>query len=262
MKVPYLNAARRRLALRRMRALAVATARVAHLVDRVDRAIAAQDRVVELEARWNAAQDDAAMHAEQARKLDVKLDRAVVVLHNTIAGVVKAFEADDPEVAMALRLLDALFPAGVAPIVNVPYVEEHALVHDMLVRLRGELAELVDVLDLERYVARVETLNEAYGAVLTQPERLTGKHIKEMDRAGHREVLKLVSMINAEFVDDEDGEGAELHTALLQPIHDQAAELRMLKRRRARGGLVPDEAEVAVDDSADGVSDEADVGEE
>lgn len=264
--VPRLTVGRRLIALQRMSHRAGELAAAAPLVAPIAGAIGKTERALATADGWRRAQTDHALHGEAARAADLKLDRAVVALHDAIESIASAF--DEPEAGLARDLLDELYPSGVGEIVQLAYAEEHAAVSAMLGRLgRESHGAAVATLGLGAWVARIEELNRAYGALVSRPERLTAAQVKADDAASHAAAIEVVARLCGWFPSDAP-EDAAARASLLQPWFDQAAEQTKLRiRRRAGRGAAPfvdthGDATLAddavVDDGDDALGDDVD----
>ena len=236
--VPKLTPGRRRLALQRIREAIEGQRRLNKLLSEVDNAIAMQERTVALRAARPRSMDLSRMHAAEAGRLDAKLDRAVAALHGVLQSLVRAYESDEPHAMVAAQMLKRVFPGGVAPITQLPYVDQHAAVDQLLTSLRSdpELQEGVEALGLDNLVARIEDLNGEYGQHVTRREMVSAQDIRDADHDGWVALCKIVALIMGAVPGSTD-EDDTLRATLMNPLLQQQDELRKLRARRAGGRL-------------------------
>lgn len=237
--VPRLTAGRRQLALQRLAEQLEAQPALEALRPAVDEAIEAQRRVLELRAQRPRQQEEDRMHALQAVPLDAKLDRAVAALHGMVTQILRGFDPTDTDAAMASRIVEGVFPHGVASITQLPYVDQHAAVDHLVRTLRGdaELARAVTRLGLDSLVERIDALNVEYGQLITRGERITAQDLRDADREGWLAMCTVVAQVLG-AVSGRTDDDEVLRGTLLRPILEQQQEIRKLRARRAAGGLV------------------------
>lgn len=257
-QVPKLTAGRRRLALQRMRAAVESLPDLAALLPVIDSAIAVQERMISLRAARPHSLEASRKHAVQATALDAKLDRAVSSLHGVLTHIVRGLDDGAHDATLAAMLLQRLFPGGVAPITQLPYVDQYAVVDQLaeLIRTEPELADAVAALGLETLVERIETLNEEYGKHVTRTDLISTRDLRDADRAGWLALCTVVAELVGAVSGTTDEDDA-LRGTLLLPIVRQHEELKDLRASR-RSGAGPDElADDATDDDELGLEEDS-----
>lgn len=233
-----LGAARRLLALERVLPL-VAEHPVDGLSEALDDAIAHEKRVLAMEAARRAP-IRSALHEAEARDLDQQLDRAVSALRDLLVSTVQVHPP--PAQDHAQQLLEALFPAGVAPVTGLPYVEQHGALREMFARLQRDpqLSASVAALYLSGPLQHLEALNEAYGAALsaTGGEEVTHEAYARAERQGRDTLAAIVARILGAYPTDAPAD-LSARSQLLEPIALQQAEARALRRSK-RNGTAPE----------------------
>jgi hypothetical protein len=235
---PKLTPGRRRMALQRMKVVA-ASSGPPLLVTAIDDAILLEDRALALAARWNKAGEDHAIHAEDARKLDALVDRGLSGFHDSLQLAVRAL--GEAQAGPAQALLEVFFPKGPGALTNLPYVDQHALVTQMLERLAEPVhRDAIATLHLQVWVERIREVNHRYGRALSRPERLTYEQVAAADRAGWMAMLSVIARVLGLHPTDSEPD-LQGRRALLQPLTDQQEEMASLRARRRGEGPFEDE---------------------
>ncbi len=251
-KVPRLTPGRRRQALKRMRAVMASMPAVPGLDEAMDTAEALHSELARLVNEWRRVQDDVAMHTQTAGALDNQVDRLLSAFHNHLRDAADLHGADSPVAASAAVLLDRLFAGGVRQITALPYVDQHEAVAALIEQMQTEPAvtEAIATLGIEDVVGHLAGLNEAYGAALSKPQRMTYGELRDRDREAWMSVVAVVARIAGAFPSSSDEDGAA-RDALLGPLEAQAEEMSRLRARRAAGGLLDTPEETDIEDDAD-----------
>lgn len=258
LSIPKLTAGRRRLSLQRLRDELAAIPSLSHLLPAVDKAIAAQEAAIALRARRPSSLEVSRMHAARAMTLDIEVDRAVSGLHGTLTSTVRALSPDDPAAVAAEHLLASVFVGGVAPITQLPFVDQHAAVDQLLKVLREDpdAVAAVALLTLQRWVDRIEALNAEYGEHVTQESPIRGQDIRDADRAGWVAFCEVMVQVLGAVPGSEEADEV-LRGRLLGPVISQRDELRKLRARRAAGGSVVQIEDEILDFDFDDAGEEA-----
>ncbi|MFO0618682.1 MAG: DUF6261 family protein [Polyangiaceae bacterium] len=135
------------------------------VVDHVKLAIAHAKSLRSLENEYAVAQSAPKGNAKLVA-IDVKVDRAVVALRDAVQAHVDASNDDDPDAALARKLLSAAFPKGVQAITQLSFVDERSAVENVLGPLKTTHAEAVKSLGLGRLLKRLATVTDDYRAAM------------------------------------------------------------------------------------------------
>ena len=202
----------------------------------IERALATALRCRALELSYKRP-ESAPLHGQGANVADAELDRAWSRLASTLANTAELFGAATPEGIAGARLLERIFPEGVAAITSLPYVEEQESSRLMVGRLRAApLASDVATLHLEPAVARLSALTDQLGEALQAKQRVDIPKWEEVRAARlelHQSVLRMVARICGSLP-EADATSTSHRTALLAPLLEQQE--RMVQRYRARLG--------------------------
>ena len=239
LKVPFLTAARRAVALIRMRHYCQGVPGLQSLVAPLEASLEAQRGFIRLKNAEASAGRDAAMHARNAKVVDAQLDRALTALSRTLDNLIHGLTAESEEAQLATSIQGRLFPQGVSAITSLPYVDQHMAVANLLALVNeddGALMTELELLGQRVFVDRIGELNQAYGELVTRPQRMTPSVLAQLDRDAARQFGYAVAQCLAATASDSD-EHTEWRTQLLQPIVDQQQELAKLRERRREGGL-------------------------
>lgn len=239
--LPRVPGGRRELALHRLLERILPNPAWTILEQPVRDAIAIHMALTELRHRYRAAQANVKLHAAMARQLDPKLDRCLSSLGATLTGLARSLDEGSALQTQAASLNDDLFPSGVGAVTSLRYVDEHIAVNRILRTLTAEdMVATVEGLGLAVHIVRLQEVNEAYGAALTQPEELTAARMKAEDDLAWTTYLSVVARIAGQFPTDAP-EDAGPRTELLQPMFDQAEEHRLWRQRRGSKSSSPAE---------------------
>lgn len=200
------------------------------------------------------------LYGERAISSDQEVDQWLMGMEAHLDAQVSLFGVDSPRGGAAAQLRRALFPKGAYAIAQLPFVQEHVEVSQLLARLaQPELAGAVSALpELTEMTARLVQLNEAYRRSLEDYDRpVSGEALRAARARGHELLAETIALILAHYVvtAPEDRQG---RAYLLEPILRQNRALREARqRRRAPADVDPvtGEAEPDGDNDIDGGSD-------
>ncbi len=211
----------------------------------VERGIAAADEVRRLDAarkvqrqgRADAGGDD----------FDTAMDDAVRPLVRSLSESSEYMRrTDHPARARLARLAATHFPGGLGDIISQRYEEELFRVQALIADLRGPYADLLDELEVERKLARVEALVAPYADALAARRQVTGAEVREASRVMNTHTLMMVAHVVATY-----GGDPEAFEAVLLPFSDQQARIRAILRARRTTGAVSDDPSRDDDDVRD-----------
>ena len=191
-------------------------------------------------------------------RLDRRVDEGMLSVDGYIVGQATMFTGTARGVA-ASRLRDALYPEGVAQIINLPYTAEHERVTTILQRAQSpefaaDVAALPDLADL---LAELQTRNDAFGAALKKGvERPTGSDVRAAQDRCQEALTATLYLIFAEYaLDGEDRLDERDH--LLEPILAQQEAIRLQRRRRGQpADADPDTGDEVIDELDDELDDD------
>ena len=202
----------------------------------IELCLASALRCRELELRYKGA-NQTPLHGKGANQADAEFDRGWSRLASTLANAVELFGAGSVESTAAKRLLDGLFPKGVAAITSLPYIEEHESARLLLGRMRSApLAAEVATLHLEGAVQRLSTLTDQLGMALEasdSPGLPKWDEVRTARLELHPALLGVIARVCGTFAAN-DASSSDRRTALLAPLLEQQE--RMASRYRARLG--------------------------
>jgi len=121
------------------------------------------------------------LYSPQATTMDSLVDRCLGGTGSYLDAQMRIFPGE-PRGEAAERIMQAIFPGGVASVTRLPYAEEHAHVNVLLDRLESpELADAVALLpELPELIARLRQRNDAYGdALRTAHEAPTRAEVRQ-----------------------------------------------------------------------------------
>lgn len=240
-----MNAPRTELAYDQIRALAVAyeDARLIALIDAGYGATKEVSRLsalrrVQREARSDAGDDE----------FDRAMDDAARPLVRGLIDMNDYFQRSrHPQRARLARLIATHAPTGPGDIISVRYEEELFRVRALIADLRGPYADLIDELEIERKLRRVEALVAPYAEALAARRRVTAAEVRAAAREMHQATLVIIAQIIARWHTQ-----PEAMEALLLPIVDQQTRIRaILKARRSGQDAVSDDPSRDDDDILD-----------
>lgn len=178
-------------------------------------------------------------------EIDVKLDRAIVKLRDALQAHAGSGDIDEPEPALARKMLDACFPRGVQALTQTTHVEEFSLVDALLGEIKKHHAESVKQLGLGAFVQRVGKLNEEYRAAqhASPPAAVDFSQVRAARQRGQEFLLEVVAMIMGRFLLPTTAHVAA-RQALLGPLLRQNEAIRAyLRSRRAMPDVDPETGE-------------------
>jgi hypothetical protein len=191
-----------------------------------------QDRkTLALEQEWGSDETRPLPDAD-ATRIDNLLDRALSAFRDAAQALADGADPEDEIIPMVNSLLKAIFPAGVAAVTTLPFVEELAVVEGILAKLKGPLKKTVDELGLSRQVKRLAKLAEQYRAALTAPSAsLKFGDVRAARARGQDMLLETVVIILARHRSSS-AEDMSARSALLEPVLNQNDEIRRYMRSR------------------------------
>jgi hypothetical protein len=204
---------------------------IGDLAAHVAAAIKHDRKTLALEQEWGADETRPPADADAAR-IDNLVDRALSALRDAAQAQADGADPEDEIVPMVNSLLKAVFPAGVAAVTTLPFVEEVEVVEGILTKLKGPLKKAVEELGLSRQVKRLTKLADQYRAALTAPSAsLKFGDVRAARARGQDMLLETVVIILAKHrtSSTEDVSG---RSALLEPILTQEEEIRRYMRSR------------------------------
>jgi hypothetical protein len=201
------------------------------LVDRVDAALALSNDARQKNYDWTMQKRREPSSRGAAAERDVQIDRTL----GQIYDIVKAFSAmenDTPQKEAAARLEKQLFSQGVTPIMHSTFEEEHALVDELLERLRSDYSADASTLGLDALVDTLEQLNEKFGRELniTDSEAITFDQVSAARVAAEKAFHKVIFHAIGDYLDDDD-----TRRSMLAAVIDQQG--RIARYRKRRGGI-------------------------
>jgi len=209
------------------------------------KAAAAQAREnVDLEQRWQAQQNAAALDTlrdraaasagDEGRALDTDLDRLHARIHRGLEHTADVHDGT-PLGEQARSLAQAWYPAGIAPVVRAEWAEALALHRRVVAGLQAdENQALVHAAGLAGTVGRFADLTERFAVLYdakAERGRLAWVDLKAAGRDGNALYLAAVAAALDAAV-DLDAAAAE---SLLAPVLQQQAEMRARQARRGAG---------------------------
>lgn len=184
-----------------------------------------------LEQEWGADETRPSADAD-ATRIDNLVDRTLSAIRDAAQAQADGADPEDEIVPMVNSFLKAIFPAGVAAITTLPFVEELAVVESIVTKLKGPLKKTVDELGLTRQVKRLAKLAEQYRAALTAPSAtLKFGDVRAARARGQDMLLEIVVIILARHRSSS-ADDVSARSALLEPIVNQNEEIRRYMRSR------------------------------
>ncbi|MEZ4437365.1 MAG: hypothetical protein R3F65_33650 [bacterium] len=229
-----------------------ADAGLGELVDRLEGGVALVKRYVDL--RRLRQHRRLGRGGGQAKKIDRVIDDDIAEIAH-IAGKEAERFPETRSGKAAQDLLDAFFVNGVAPITQIPYDEELAVVENMVPLIREKHADAVALLGLGRLVARIEAHLPLYRDALAPDDGVSSAELVAAYEAMQVALLKALGWVTV-MVDDLD-----LRARLVAPMLEHDAQLAAHYAARRRGGTGGaedvDPADLDLDAEAREGSDEA-----
>jgi hypothetical protein len=191
-----------------------------------------------IEQQWETS--GASAPKGEAARIDNLVDRTLSALRDAAQAQAEGAEPGDEIAEMAESLLTTLFPAGVAAITNLSFIEELAVIDSMIFKLKGPLAPAVKELGLTRLAKRLTTLADEYRGALSAPSpALKFGEVRAARARGQEMLLEVVAMVLGEHplstIKD-----LNARTELLAPILRQNEEIgQAMRARRALADVDP-----------------------
>lgn len=168
------------------------------LEEQCDKAIADDEKTLELERRYKRQQKQPASRGRgDAAGVDRVIDGLLGAMHAIADG--QAF-GDDETAKKARHFLAEVFPVGLGGLVRLPFEEQLAVEENLLKRFAGDLEETVRLLGLERHVAHLKELVPEFRAELERsPDKVvTYEDIRKARAAGLDRFAAVVFRVLAE----------------------------------------------------------------
>ena len=169
------------------------------LEDLIGDAIDHDLRTLELEREWADIPNRAEFMSDHPplREVDEQLDRALDVFYETLQGILRSDDRNDPRHDDAYILLDVIFPAGSCSITSLPYIDQMGAVDALLEELGGSFQAHVKALKLEALVEGVAALSERYRDELANlmPEELVLEQLLNAREEGQGFLLQIIAMV-------------------------------------------------------------------
>ncbi len=225
------------------------------LVDRAKSVVEKAETTIQLRYDWQHDKHQDPLTREGTKELDGRIDRTISSLMNG-ADTYTTLEGDSEQRRLAEEFIDGLFSAGVAPITNKTYTEQHADVDELISRLRGEYAAHVDTLNLGMLVDQIEELNAEFGERLNPGGNTVDyDEVEAASVEAEDEFHRLLVEIMAEFAED-----LETMNRVLEPVFEQSERTRRHLRHRGSVPTVDPETGEPVDESESGPGGQSDGG--
>ncbi|MCC6556085.1 MAG: hypothetical protein IT372_24250 [Polyangiaceae bacterium] len=235
---------RRLFALRQVRAAAQAegfTALAEHCGAAIEHDIATQA----IERRW-AGEPMSADTNPEAQRIDVLVDRTLGGIRDHAVAQTVGAPDSDPIHASVADFLKKVFPTGsVRDITTLSYVDELEAVDGIVRMFEGELAGLVEELNLGRLAERLAKLAVDYRAALESPPQslIDWGRVRAARAEGQGLLLEAVALIVGKH-HARTPEGTAARLALLGPILRQNEAIGVsLRARRTPTDVNPETGE-------------------
>lgn len=215
--------------------------RLAELIARIDEGLAFVKKYVALRRRRQNRR--LGRGGGKAQKTDRIIDDDIAEIAHIAGKEALRFPNTDAGRA-AQALVDAFFTQGIAPITQIPYDEELAVVEHMIPVMRRDHADALRLLGLERFVTRIEAHLPEYRAALAPTTDVAPGELAEAYEAMQVAFVQILGWVLVMIGD------AELRDELLVAMRTHDAQLAAVHAARRRGNSadadVPPE-DVAVD---------------
>ncbi len=192
------------------------------------------NRAVRVEFSYEQSRADNSDARGKAVELDNRLDAQIGAIQSLVAAR-KVGDEDDPVVKAARRVLEVVFPRGVAPIIHQSFEVQLGIMKVMLETFDGDLASEVELLGIEREVQRMGQLVEAFEEELATAEAnvTTFDEVREARELLHEYVAIVVGQVIAAYPSLDETATRE-RESLLAPLNDQQERVAADYRRRRR----------------------------
>lgn len=235
---------RRLYALREVRHAAVEMG-FGELVHHIDKAMAHDRETRELELR-HTGRASGHRRSSAAQKIDLLVDETLVGLRDLAVAQTRGARPGDPIHGQVDELLRRIFPSGLFALTAMPYMDELAAVDDIVVKLRGPLAEISANLGMARLTERLGMLADEYRTALSHDsdEVELGK-VRAARVKGQAHLLEAVALVLGAYYQSSDSDHASARTALLRPIIEQNQSIEAYVRaHRPVRDIDPDSGEL------------------
>jgi hypothetical protein len=193
-------------------------------------AIEHDQKTVALEQQWETSGANAPK--SEAVRIDGLVDRTLSAIRDAAQAQAEGAEPGDEIAEMAESLIKTLFPAGVAAITSLSFIEELAVIDAIIFKLKGPLAPAVKELGLTRLAKRLTSLADAYRGAISEPSpALNFGDVRGARARGQEMLLEVVAMILGKHPLATPLDLAA-RTELLGPILKQNEEIRQAMRAR------------------------------
>jgi hypothetical protein len=216
----------------------------------VNAAMAHDTNVLELRAGWLVTKDIAAKYPPRVIELDIEHDRLLASIHRVADGIASGMSEQTPAGAAARRILQNVYAAGVAALIQLEFVQQRESTNTWLARLNGELRDDVVLVGVAPMVDRLAQVNAEFGNLLDgfqPPAKVTFEQLRTQDLLGQELMLRVVASIAGRYNGHKAGDD-DKRTALLSPILAQNQEVAETYRRKTRVSDVDPSTGVVVAD--------------
>lgn len=222
---------RRLFALAEVQKLAVDDGHTA-LAAHCDAALVHDRGTFQKEVVWSSDKT-ATQYAPEAKQVDMLMDVALGALRDSLDADARDAAPGDMLGEKAAKLLQLLFPNGLAAVTQLPFVEQLAAVQHIVQCLQSsEWAPVVNDLGLGRRVARLIDLEKRYSAAIALTTKsISFGEVKEARTKGQEMLLQAVAMILGLFPSESAADQAG-RVKLLGPILRQNEAIRTYLRSR------------------------------
>jgi hypothetical protein len=141
-----------------------------------------------------------------------------------------------PAGAAARRILQNAYPAGVAALIQLEFVQQRESTNTWLARLNGALRDDVVLVGVAGMVDRLAQVNAEFGNLLDAfqpPAKVTVEELRTQDLLGQELMLRVVAFIAGRYNGHKAGDD-DKRTALLGPSLAQNHEVAETYRRETR----------------------------
>lgn len=184
------------------------------------------------EAQWSNDKS-ASQYAPEAKQIDIVMDVALGALRDSLEADARDAAPGDALGEAAAKLLQTLFPKGLAAVTNAPFVEQLAEVQRIIACLQSaEWTSVVNDLGLGRRLARLVELEKRYAAAIgLATKNISFADVKDARTQGQQLMLQAVAMILGLYPSGSDADTAA-RAKLLGPVLRQNELIRAYMRSR------------------------------
>lgn len=210
------------------------------LEEAVDDAADAARTALSTEFTWASIRSAKSTARGNATLIDNKIDRQVAAIFGSVENDLVG-DDDDPVVKSAEIVMKEVFPEGVGAITLREYEVQLGIMDSMMERFRGDLAEHVERLHLERHIARLSRLMEEFRQELATRDgpEVTFDKVRAARTALHEATCHVI--VAAHFLLKDDDE-ARIH--FMAPLNHQRRRVAEARRRhRVVTDIDPDTGE-------------------